>query len=266
MARAKRANLKNKRILLTNDDGINAPGLKVLVRIARQLSDDVWIVAPEHEQSGAGHSLTLTDPLRMRRISRRKFAVLGTPTDCVMMALTKVLVDRPPDLLLSGVNRGANMGEDVTYSGTIAAAMEGALLDIPSIALSQAMTDRKILHWPTAEQCAPDLIRRLVAVGWPKDVLMNVNFPDVARSQVKGVEVVPQGRRDFTNLHIDERIDARERTYYWIGFRAIQGAPDRDSDLGATEDGYIAVTPLHLDLTERRVLKALKGALSSHEP
>ena len=261
MAKRKWIDLSKARILLTNDDGIDAPGLKVLIRIARQLSNDIWIVAPEREQSGAGHSLTLTLPLRMRRISSQKFAVLGTPTDCVMMALNKVLDDRPPDLLLSGVNRGANMGEDVTYSGTIAAAMEGTLLNIPSIALSLSFVNRKVLHWPTVEMHAPDLIRRLVAIGWPKDVLLNVNFPDVPHHAVRGVEVVPQGRRDFTNLQIDERIDARERPYYWIGFRPTQGAPDRNSDLGATDHGHIAVTTLHMDLTERRALKALKAAL-----
>ena len=131
----KLANLRRTRILLTNDDGINAPGMKVLQRIARSLSNDVWVVAPEGEHSGASHSLTLTAPLRLRKISAKKFAVEGTPTDCVMMAMNQVMADNPPDLLLSGVNRGANMGEDVTYSGTIAAAMEGTLVGVPSICL-----------------------------------------------------------------------------------------------------------------------------------
>ena len=255
----KLANLRRKRILLTNDDGINAPGMKVLQRIARSLSNDVWVVAPEGEHSGASHSLTLTAPLRLRKISAKKFAVEGTPTDCVMMAMNQVMADNPPDLLLSGVNRGANMGEDVTYSGTIAAAMEGTLVGVPSIALSQSFANRKVMHWPTAEQHASDIIRRLVAVGWSRDVLMNVNFPDCLPGDVKGVEVVRQGRRDFSALNIEQRIDARERPYYWIGFRPIQGQPEEGTDIRATEEGRIAITPLHLDLTENKALKQLKA-------
>ena len=255
----KLANLRRKRILLTNDDGINAPGMKVLQRIARSLSNDVWVVAPEGEHSGASHSLTLTAPLRLRKISAKKFAVEGTPTDCVMMAMNQVMADNPPDLLLSGVNRGANMGEDVTYSGTIAAAMEGTLVGVPSIALSQSYANRKVMHWPTAEQHASDIIRRLVAIGWSRDVLMNVNFPDCLPGDVKGVEVVRQGRRDFSALNIEQRIDARERPYYWIGFRPIQGQPEEGTDIRATEEGRIAITPLHLDLTENKALKQLKA-------
>ena len=256
----KLANLRRKRILLTNDDGINAPGMKVLQRIARSLSNDVWVVAPEGEHSGASHSLTLMAPLRLRKISTKKFAVEGTPTDCVMMAMNQVMADNPPDLLLSGVNRGANMGEDVTYSGTIAAAMEGTLVGVPSIALSQSFANRKVMHWPTVEQHASDIIRRLVAIGWSRDVLMNVNFPDCLPGDVKGVEVARQGRRDFSALNIEQRIDARERPYYWIGFRPIQGQPEEGTDIRAIEEGRIAITPLHLDLTENKALKQLKAA------
>ena len=263
MSNTKTLPLKGTRILLTNDDGINAPGLKALERIARALSDDVWIVAPEHENSGAGHSLTLTMPLRLRKISARRFAVQGTPTDCVMMALNQVLPDKRPDLLLSGVNRGANMGEDVTYSGTIAAAMEGTLLKVPSIALSQSFASRTVMHWPTAEQHAPDLVRRLVKLGWPEDVLININFPDVPPNQVKGIEVCRQGRRDISELQIEQRIDAREQAYYWIGFRPRKGTPKRGTDLSVVENGSVAVTPLHLDLTEKRTLKSLKAALGA---
>ncbi|HZD26723.1 MAG TPA: 5'/3'-nucleotidase SurE, partial [Alphaproteobacteria bacterium] len=255
------ADLGKTRILLTNDDGVNAPGLKVLEKIARSLSDDVWVVAPEYEQSGASHSLTLTMPLRMRRISRRKYAVLGTPTDCVMMAVNHIMKDGLPALILSGVNRGANMGEDVTYSGTIAAAMEGTILGVPSIALSQSFANRKVLHWSTAEQHAAGVIRRLMAIGWPKNVLINVNFPDVPPSQVEGLEVCPQGRRDLSELMIDERVDAREQPYFWLGFRRQNGRPKRGTDLDAVYRNRIAVTPLHLDLTEQRALKCLRTAL-----
>ena len=152
------------------------------------------------------------------------------------------------------------MGEDVTYSGTVAAAMEGTLVGVPSIALSQSFANRKVMHWPTAEQHASDIIRRLVAIGWSRDVLMNVNFPDCLPGDVKGVEVVRQGRRDFSALNIEQRVDARERPYYWIGFRPIQGQPEEGTDIRATEEGRIAITPLHLDLTENKALKQLKAA------
>ena len=248
------------RILVTNDDGIHAPGLKVLEKIARQLSRDVWVAAPEFEQSGASHSLTLTMPLRIRRISRRRFAVRGTPTDCVMLALRKLVAGRQPDLVLSGVNRGANLAEDVTYSGTIAAAMEGTLLGVPSIALSQTYGDHASVPWDTAAHHGPGIVRRLVEVGWPAHVLMNVNFPDCRHGEVRGVRLSRQGHRDTSELFIDERLDARQQAYYWIGFRRQESPVAPDSDLAAVRDNHVAVTPLHLDLTEDRLLKALENA------
>ena len=213
------------RILLTNDDGVHAPGLRVLENIARQLSNDIWIVAPEVEQSGASHSLTLHEPLRLREVSRQKFAVSGTPTDCIVMAVNQVITDRKPTLLLSGVNRGANLGEDVTYSGTIAAAMEGTLLGIPSIAFSQVYRGVHPIRWATAEHHAPSLIRRLLKAGWPKDVLININFPDVASDAVNGTEVSVQGQREAESIVIHEREDPRRTSYYWIGFRRVVGTP-----------------------------------------
>ena len=184
------------RILVTNDDGIHAEGLDVLERIARQLSDDVWVVAPETDQSGVAHSLSLSNPLRLRQISEKRFAVAGTPTDCVIMAVRSVMAEARPDLVLSGVNRGSNVAEDVTYSGTIAAAMEGTLLGIPSIAISQAYMpgNRDVIHWDCAEHHAPGIIRRLLEEGIPEDVLFNLNFPNVGPGEVKGVSVTVQGR------------------------------------------------------------------------
>lgn len=250
------------RILISNDDGIHAPGLQALIKIARQLSSDIWIVAPETEQSGASHSLTLTEPLRLRKISRRKFAVRGTPTDCVMLAMNQVVTGKRPDLLLSGVNRGANLGEDVTYSGTIAAAMEGTLLQIPSIALSQVYRSPGHPHWGTAEHVAPDLIRRLLAAGWPDDVLININFPDCVHTAVTGIEITNQGRRDFKNAVIDDRVDARGVPYYWIGFRRETGTPDPNSDLAAVDRHAVSVTPLHLDLAHKPSMTHLRKALA----
>src|SRR5947208_9009799 len=174
------------RILITNDDGIHAPGLDVCEEIARALSDDVWIVAPESDQSGVSHSLSLNDPLRLREVAPKHFAVKGTPTDCVIMGIRHIMADNPPDLVLSGVNRGQNVAEDVTYSGTIAGAMEGTILGIPSMALSQVYgpATRESPHWDTAIHHAPDLIRRVLAAGMPRDVLVNINFPDCAPEQV----------------------------------------------------------------------------------
>src|ERR1700761_5340885 len=187
------------RILVTNDDGIHAPGLVVAEKVARALSDDVWVVAPETEQSGASHSLTLTLPLRLRQVSERRFAVSGTPTDCVMMAALHLLKGQPPDLILSGVNWGSNMADDVTYSGTIAGAMEGCALGIASIALSQAYDEdsREKIDWSAGETHGADVVRRLVGAGWPAGTLVNVNFPGCKADQVKGVKVVPQGKYDL---------------------------------------------------------------------
>lgn len=256
------------RILCSNDDGIHAPGLKTLEKIAKALSTDVWVVAPETEQSGAGHSLTLAHPLRLRKINTRKYAVSGTPTDCVLMAIRKLMVDTPPDLVLSGVNRGQNIAEDVTYSGTIAAAMEGTVLGFPSIALSQAygFEGREKVKWGTAEHHGPALVAKLVEMGWPRDVLMNVNFPDVPHTAVEEVEVTVQGKRDQSNALIDERNDARENPYYWLGFQRVLSNPPQGTDLRAIYEGRISVTPLHLDLTHTKTKRTMAKELGGTPP
>jgi 5'-nucleotidase len=250
------------RILVTNDDGINAPGLKVLENIARKLSSDVWVVAPELEQSGASHSLTLHDPLRVRKVSSRRFAVSGTPTDCVVMGISQILIGAKPTLLLSGVNRGANLADDVTYSGTIAAAMEGTLLGVRSIALSQVYWPGNKVRWSTAEHHAPNLIKKLLKVGWPDDVLLNINFPDRAHDAVTGTEVSLQGNRDASSIVIHDRKDPRGNDYFWIGFRRPSGKPGPNTDMSVVYEGGISITPLKLDLTHRATRKALKAALS----
>lgn len=252
------------RILVTNDDGIHAPGLAVAEKIARALTDDVWIVAPETEQSGASHSLTLSLPLRLREIDSRRFAVTGTPTDCVMMACAHVMKDAAPTLILSGVNRGSNLADDVTYSGTIAGAMEGCALGIPSIALSQSygFEPKSEINWSCGETHGPAVIRKLVEIGWPQDVLMNVNFPDIAPDGVKGVEITMQGKRDMQTAALDRRIDARGFPYFWIGFKRVRSNPPAGSDLRAIYERRISVTPLHLNLTERDVLESLRKAFS----
>ncbi|HUD88892.1 MAG TPA: 5'/3'-nucleotidase SurE [Xanthobacteraceae bacterium] len=245
------------RILITNDDGIHAEGLDVCEKIARALSDDVWVIAPEYDQSGVAHSLSLNDPLRLREVGERRFAVRGTPTDCIIMGARHLLNGNGPDLVLSGVNRGRNAGEDVIYSGTIAGAMEGTVLGIPSLALSQAYKSRsgQPPHWDTALRFAPDIIRRVLAEGVPHDVLLNVNFPDCAPDAVKGIAVAAQGRRRQERLHIDKRIDGRGNPYYWIAYvrqNAVKAADG--SDLAALDERCIAVTPLRLDLTDEPTL------------
>jgi 5'-nucleotidase len=248
------------RILLTNDDGIYAPGLAVLEEIAKSLSDDVWIVAPETDQSGVSHSLSLNDPLRLREVDTRRFAVKGTPTDCVIMGVRHIIEGGPPDLVLTGVNRGQNAAEDVTYSGTIAGAMEGTILGIPSFAFSQAYSaaTRQQPHWDTAIKYGPDLIRRVLAEGVPRDVLVNVNFPDCRPEEVRGIAVTSQGKRDQELLRIDARYDGRGNPYYWLAFaRRERGAPANGTDLSAIADCRIAVTALKLDLTDEPYMTRL---------
>ena len=240
------------RILLTNDDGVHAPGLKVLEAIARTLSDDIWIVAPSDEQSGAGHSLTLTRPLRVRRHGDQHFSVTGTPTDAVMMAVARLMKDNPPDLILSGVNRGANLGEDVTYSGTVSAAMEGALAGIRSIALSQVSARDGLgdaVRFAAAEAWGAKVLAPLLTAPLAPRTLVNINFPALAAENVKGVRVVGQGMRDYGRLKIVPNRDPRGFEYFWFGLAEAVQTPAHSTDLEAVADGYVAVTPLHLDLT-----------------
>ena len=247
------------RILCTNDDGIHAPGLDACKEIAAKLGAEVWVVAPETDQSGVSHSLSLNDPLRLREAGERAFAVKGTPTDCVIMGVRHIMPEKP-DLVLSGVNRGRNAAEDVTYSGTVAGAMEGTVLGIPSFALSQAysFSTRRLPPWHTAVAHAPDVIRRVLEAGIPKDVLVNVNFPDCAPDEVAGIAVAVQGKRDQELLRIDARHDGRGNPYFWIAFGrgGIVGAAP-GSDLAALNENRIAVTPLRLDLTDEPFMTRL---------
>lgn len=257
--------MKKLRIFISNDDGINAPGLKIAERIARELSDDIWVVAPEREQSGASHSLTIQDPLRIRKISKRRYAVDGTPTDCVMLGVNHVLDGELPDLMLSGVNRGANLGEDVLYSGTVAAASEGAILGIPSIALSQAATlPGRALHWGTAEHFGPGLVKKLVKEGWQDGVLLNVNFPPVVVASARGVAITRQGSRDVSALEILEREHPRGGNYYWLAPRRKIGQTQRTSDLHAVyREHKISVTPLMINRTSASERRRLSKVITS---
>jgi 5'/3'-nucleotidase len=244
------------RILCTNDDGIHAPGLKTLESIARALSDDVWVVAPETDQSGVAHSLSLNDPLRLREISERHFAVKGTPTDCVIMGVRQIMRDHKPDLVLSGVNRGQNVAEDVTYSGTVAGAIEGTILGVPSIALSQAYgpTTRETPRWQCAEHHGPKVVRRILEAGIDKGILVNVNFPDCEPDEVEGTALANQGQRTQELLRLDERRDGRGNPYFWIAFERRPFTPGNGTDLWAIANRRIAVTPLRIDMTDEPTL------------
>jgi 5'-nucleotidase len=251
------------RILLTNDDGYHAPGLAALERTAATLSDDVWIVAPAEDQSGTSRSLTLTRPMRLRQFGERRFAVTGTPTDSVLMALGEVMADHKPDLILSGVNRGANLGEDVFYSGTVSAAMEGALAGIRSIALSQRYPAHGVgdrVSFATAEAWGERVLRPLLDLDFAPRTLVNVNFPPVEPEAVKDIRVARQGLRDYGRARFERRNDPRGYDYYWLALGRLPHRPGEDSDLDAVAEDCIAVTPLHLDLTHEASLAMLHKA------
>jgi 5'-nucleotidase len=252
------------RILITNDDGIHADGLVAMREIASALSSDIWVVAPETDQSGAAHSLSLREPLRLRQIDERTFAVRGTPTDCVIMGVRHLLKDNRPTLVLSGVNAGSNMADDVSYSGTIAGAMEGTMLGIPSIALSLArgFDVSGTTKWETAVQHGAPLIKRLLATGWPSNVLVNINFPDCGPDAVVGTAVTAQGKRDQDIMRIDERHDTWGVSYFWFGFDRKRSNPKQGTDLWAIYSDRISITPLHLNLTHEATREDLARILN----
>jgi 5'-nucleotidase len=239
------------RILLSNDDGIDAPGLRVLREIASAISTDVWVVAPEQNKSGAGHSLSLNEPIRMRRIDERTYAVRGTPTDCVIMGVRHVLADQRPELILSGVNWGGNLAEDLTYSGTLACAFEGTQVGIRSIAFSQALGHgtRDNPHFATARKFGPDILKKLANLPLPQGTLLNVNFPDCPPEDVKGIEITRQGRRDQEMLGVDQRRDPFGQSYYWLAYSLKRSNPAEGTDLHAIYNGKISITPVSINLT-----------------
>jgi len=254
------------RILLTNDDGVNASGLKLLEEVARRFSDDVWVVAPLEEQSGTGHSLTLTRPIRLRKLGDKRFAVAGTPTDSVLMALFHVMKEARPNVILSGINRGANLGEDVTYSGTVSATMEGALAGVRSIALSQAYAREGMgdtVPFAAAEAWAERVLGPLLEAEMTPGTLVNVNFPAGPADAVRGIRVCRQGIRDYGRTQIIQRTDPRGYNYYWLGLGPMVQTPGHETDLEAIADNYVAVTPLHLDLTHEGSLAPLEARFGS---
>jgi len=248
------------RILITNDDGIQAPGLKILEQIAGELAREVWVVAPEHDQSGVSHAVSLHHPIRISERGPRRFGIAGTPGDCAVMGASHLLPE-PPQLLLSGVNRGANLGLETVFSGTVGGAMTGMLLGIPSIALSQAWTDRANVRWETAAALGAGVVRRLLEIGWGAATCLNINFPDLPADEVGPLTLARQGPGLIQGLQVQPRTDPRGLTYHWISF--LRGPRDQgpESDVEALKAGRIAVTPLRYDRTDDEAYALLARAL-----
>ena len=238
------------RILLTNDDGIDAPGLGVLEAIAHELAREIWIVAPEHDQSGVSHAISLHHPIRVTERGPRRYAVTGTPGDCAVMAACRLMAGTPPDLLLCGVNRGANLGVETVFSGTVGGAMTGVMLGIRSIALSQAWSDRAQIRWDAAATLGPGVVRRLLAVGWEEGTCLSVNFPDLPPEEAGPLTLARQSFGLIQGIEVLPRTDPRGLTYYWVGFRRGPHEPGPESDIDALEAGKVVVTPLSCDRTD----------------
>jgi 5'-nucleotidase len=242
------------RILLVNDDGIDAEGLQISEQIAEQFADEVWVVAPATDQSGMSHALSLSLPVRVHQHGPRRFAVAGTPSDCIVMAVRQIMKDNLPDLVLSGVNRGANLADDIAYSGTVSGAMTALLCDIPAVALSQAYRKNADTPWGTALKHGTDLLGRILAAPLPRDLCLNVNFPAIAPDEVTGIRATRQGRRSIRAIGIDPREDLRGKPYYWLNFDRAGGQQDADSDIQALRDSAVSVTPLWPDRTNDAML------------
>lgn len=268
-------NLNESRILITNDDGITADGIKILRSIANEFSNDVWVVAPEHEKSGASHALSFQNELTLKKYEDKSFSVNGTPSDCVAIGISNVLKDKRPDIILSGINSGCNVGEDVTYSGTIAAAMEGLIRRIPSIAISQNYEAGKKnqISWDSSQFFLKNLLVDLTNQGWSNNVFMNINFPYCSAEKVKSIQVTTQGNRDTDDLIINEV----EASKFRFGLRRRleenaklnlpplnEGIKGYMTDVEAIANQHISVTPFHLDLTHHKSLEDLKKGLKTN--
>jgi 5'-nucleotidase len=248
-----------RRILITNDDGIDGEGIRLLERVARQFSDDVWVVAPEDERSGAGHSMSISHPIRIQQRDERHWAVRGTPTDCALLGIHELIPGRRPDIILSGINRGPNLAEDITYSGTCSAAMEGAVLGIQAVAFSQIIRYKSDIHWATSEKYAPLALKRLLDMDWEPGQFVNVNFPDCPPEEVKGLRVTSQGMRPDGAFRPVGRVDERHVPYWWIKINFPEGGNAPGNDLQAAIDKEVSITPLRLDMTDHNSLERMRA-------
>lgn len=255
------------RVLLTNDDGVDAEGLDYLAAIAAEVADEVWIVAPERDQSGSSHSVTLHEPVRCRQLAPRHYAVSGTPSDCIVMATQHLMADAPPDAVLSGVNRGANVSDSVAYSGTLGAAMTALVMGVPAIALSQAFRSPAPPPWDTVRTHAPELLRTLLAAHRRTDLCFSINFPAVPSESVAGRRICRQARGSISGARVEERIDTRDKPYYWFAFRHdSSGITAPDSDVVALRDNRIAISALQLERDDPRAEADLGALLDAEIP
>ncbi len=249
------------RVMLTNDDGIDAPGMQVLEEIAAQIAHEVWVVAPEHDQSGQSHAISLHHALRISERGVRRFGVTGTPGDCAAMGLCHILKDTPPQLVLSGVNRGLNLGMETVFSGTVGGAMTAMMLGVPALALSQAFVRREAVPWDTARSLGAGVIERLLAVGWGKSAVLNINFPPVPAAEAGPMTLARQGEGAVEGMHVDTRVDPRGMSYYWLNFRRGDIEQGPESDYRAMRAGKIVVTPLRYDRTDDEAYEGLAAHL-----
>ena len=253
------------RVILTNDDGIDAPGMAVMEEIAAKIAKEVWVVAPEKDQSGQSHAISLHHALRVSERGTRRFAVTGTPGDCAAMGICHLMKDNPPQLMLSGVNRGVNLGIESVFSGTVGGAMTAMMLGVPAIALSQAFTDRKNVPWDTARTLGPETILKLVATGWANTACLNVNFPPIPAAEAGPIALAKQGEGVIGGMHVDSRTDPRGMTYHWLNFHRSDRPQSPGTDYSAMRAGRIVVTPLRYDRTDEDAFADLAGKLPRFE-
>ena len=246
---------KKPLILLSNDDGIRSEGLKILYEKLSEFAD-VVVVAPDRERSAVGRALTMHRPLRCEQVDENWFAVDGTPTSCVYIGIHAIMKGKKPDMVIGGINKGPNLGEDITYSGTVSVAMEGALLGIPSIAFSLATF--KDFQWESAGNWAKRITQKVLEKGIPENCCLNVNIPNLPENKIKGIKVTRQGKKDYTEK-VEVRKDPWGRTYYWIGGEEPNWKAEPGTDYWAIKNSYVSVTPIHLDLTDYKALEILKN-------
>ncbi|MDG2527100.1 5'/3'-nucleotidase SurE [Stenotrophomonas sp. HITSZ_GD] len=245
------------RVLVSNDDGVDAPGIKILAEHLRGAGHEVMVVAPDRDRSGASNSLTLDLPIRTKRIDHYTCSVAGTPTDCVHLALTGML-DYDPDIVVSGINNSANLGDDVIYSGTVSAAMEGRFLGLPAVAVSLVTHKHDARHYETAARAAVQIVARLAADPLPADTILNVNVPDLAWDEVRGFETTRLGNRHRSEACLPQ-VDPRGNTVYWIGPAGPEQDAGPGTDFHAVRTGHISITPIHVDLTRYQALEKVAG-------
>jgi 5'-nucleotidase len=246
-------------ILVTNDDGVQSEGIIALYRAMEEVGD-TYVVAPDREKSAVSHALTIHRPLKVERLDEKIYTVNGTPTDCVVVAVEKILPERP-SIVVSGINRGANLGDDITYSGTVSAAIEGTLFGIPSFAVSMILVGEKGFYFETAADLSKKLASFVLKRGLPPDTLLNVNVPNVPNSDIKGIKFTRQGKRVYDNA-IHETLDPWGVKHYWIGGGVPSWEEGSDTDFNAVTDGYVSITPIHLDLTNYEALEFLRESWS----